>query len=192
VSVGTPAVYIGGPDEVRGRYTLAIWESDCAPILSGRELMGSPKLFGQIPDVDITMPEFTFSCAEYGAPLVEGTLSGLSGLTAEQLAPLTAAGRESVGLNWKYLPGLDGEPDADYPTALYMSTPYDWARRGTGSVRFGTPSDAEAPYSGRIARALAKLPLLELRDAVALHASDCALYRNKTRRLDRPCPRDKE
>src|SRR6266704_3560737 len=189
VSVGTPAVSVGGPDEVRGRYTLAIWESDCAPILAGRELMGSPKLFGQIPDVDVTAPEFSFSCAEYDALLVEGTLHDMSELTSEQLAPLTAAGRESVGLNWKYLPGLDGEPDADYPTALYMSTPYDWARRGSGSVRFGTPSDAEAPYSGKIARALAKLPLLELRDAVALHASGCVLYRNKTSRLARPSPR---
>jgi hypothetical protein len=67
-----------------------------------------------------------------------------------------------------------------------MSTPYDWARRGNGSARFGTPSDAEAPYSGKIARVLAKLPLLELRDAVVLHAAGCALYRDMTRRLDRP------
>jgi hypothetical protein len=192
VSLGTPAVYVGGPEEVRGRYTLAIWESDCAPILAGRELMGSPKLFGQIPDVDVTEPEFTFSCREYDALLVEGTLHDLADLSAEQLAPLTAAGRNSVGLNWKYLPGPDGVPDADYPTALYMSTPYDWARRGAGSVRFGTPSDAEAPYSGKIARALAKLPLLELRDALALHASGCALFRSKTRRLDRPAPAAKE
>jgi acetoacetate decarboxylase len=185
VSVGTPAVYTAGPQQVRGRYTLAIWESDCAPILAGRELMGSPKLFGQIPDVDTTAPEFTFSCSEYDALLVEGTLHDLSGLTAEQLAPLTAAGRNSVGLNWKYIPGPDGTPDADYPTALYMSTPYDRGRRGTGSVRFGTPSDAEAPYSGKIARMLAKVPLLELRDALELHASGCALFRDKTRRLDR-------
>lgn len=192
VSVGTPAVYVGGPEEVRGRYTLAIWESDCAPILAGRELMGSPKLFGQIPDVDVTEPEFTFSCREYDALLVEGTVHDLADLPAEELAPLTAAGRNSVGLNWKYLPGLDGVPDADYPTALYMSTPYDWARRGAGSVRFGTPSDTEAPYSGKIARALAKLPLLELRDALALHASGCALFRSKTRRLDRPAPAEKE
>ncbi len=192
VSVGTPAIYVGGPEEVRGRYTLAIWESDCAPILAGRELMGSPKLFGQIPDVDVTEPEFTFSCREYDALLVEGTLHDLAEVPAEQLATLTAAGRNSVGLNWKYLPGLDGVPDADYPTALYMSTPYDWARRGAGSVRFGTPSDAEAPYSGKIARALAKLPLLALRDALALHASGCALFRSKTRRLDRPAPAEKE
>jgi hypothetical protein len=186
VSVGTPAAYVAGPEEVRGRYTLAIWESDCAPILAGRELMGSPKLFGQIPDVDVTAPEFSFSCREYDALLVEGTLHDLSDLTPEQLAPLTAAGRNSVGLNWKYLPGPDGVPDADYPTALYMSTPYDWARRGTGSVRFGTPSATEAPYSGKIARTLAKLPLIALRDAVVLHASGCALFRDKTRRLDRP------
>jgi len=186
VSVGTPATYVGGPDEVRGRYTLAIWESDCAPILAGRELMGSPKLFGRIPDVDISAAEFTFSCHEYDALLVEGTLHDFSDVTAAELAQFTEAGRHSVGLNWKYVPGLDGQPDVNYPTALYMSTPYDSARRGTGSVRFGTPTDTEAPYSGKITRVLAKLPLLELRDAVTLHASGCALFRDKTRRLDRP------
>ena len=87
----------------------------------------------------------------------------------------------------RFLP-VSSLPDVDYPTALYMSTPYDSGWRGQGSVRFGTPTDVEAPYSAKIARTLAKLPLLELRDAIALHSAGAALYRNKTRRLDRPAP----
>lgn len=191
VAVSASVVCTAGETDMTGRYTLAIWESDCAPVLAGREYMGSPKLFGIIPDVDVSAGEFAFSCTEYDALLVEGTLYSMRPLSAAELAPLTEAGRNSVGLNWKYIPGLGDEPDVDYPTALYMSTPYDSGWRGQGSVRFGTPTDVEAPYSAKIARTLAKLPLLELRDAIALHCAGAALYRNKTRRLDRPTPTER-
>jgi hypothetical protein len=189
VSIGASVVCTASEEDRVGRYTLAIWESDAAPVLAGREYMGSPKLHATIPDVDISAPEFTFSCHEYDALLVEGSLHGMRELTAEELAPFTKAGSNSVGFNWKYVPGLGDEPDVDYPTALYMSTPYDRGWRGQGSVHFGTPTDQEAPYSARITRVLAKLPLLELKDAVALHSSGSSLFRDRTHRLDRPTPK---
>jgi hypothetical protein len=186
VSIGTPAAYVGPGEREVGRYTLAIWESDCAPVLAGREYMGSPKLHAGIPDVDVFAGDYSFGCTEYGAELVTGTVSDLRELTPDELAPITEAGRHSVGLNWKYVPGFGDEPDVSYPTALYMSTPYERGMRGHGSIAFGTPTDREAPYSGKIARTLAKVPLLEHVDTIAVHSSYSYLFRDRTRRLDVP------
>jgi hypothetical protein len=183
-AVSCSVVYVAGASPLDGRFTLAIWESDCAPIIAGREYMGSPKLFGVIPDVDIFAPEFSFRCSEYDAPLLDGTVSEMRELAAGELAPLTEAGRNSRTMNWKYVPGLDGQPDISYPTELYMSTPYDRALRGRGTFSFGTPSDVEAPYSAKIVRTLAKVPLLEHVDTLALHSPYSYLFRDRTRRLD--------
>lgn len=184
VSIGTPAAHVCEPERVSGRYTLAIWESDYAPVIAGREYMGSPKLLAGIADVDIFSGDFSFGCTEYDAPLVTGNVSGMREMTAEELAPLTDAGRNSVGLNWKYIPGFGNKPDVSFPTALYMSTPYDRGMRGQGAVSFGTPTDIEAPYSAKIVRTLAKVPLLEHVDTIAVHSPYSYLYRDRTRRLD--------
>jgi hypothetical protein len=184
VAVGTRADYVGPGDPESGRYTLAIWESDCAPVLAGREYMGSPKLHAAIADVDVFAGDYSFGCDEYGARLVTGTVSDLREMTPEELAPVAEAGRHSVGLNWKYVPGFGDQPDVSYPTALYMSTPYARGMRGHGSISFGTPSDREAPYSAKIARTLSKVPLIEHVDTIAVHSPYSYLFRNRTRRLD--------
>jgi hypothetical protein len=184
VSVGTNAVCIVGEDPPVGSYCLAIWETDTAPILAGRECMGSPKLMGEIADVDVFANSFAFRCSEYGAPLIDGKVSDIREMDADELAPVVAAGEEVVGLNWKYIAGLNGEPDADYPTALYMQFNYERGARGQGAVSFGDPSDQEAPYSAKIVRVLGELPLLEALGSVSLYSSYTYLYRDRTRRLD--------
>lgn len=184
VSVGTNAVCTAGDEPCAGVYTLAIWESDAAPILAGREYMGSPKLMANIPDADIFSSDFSFSCSEYEAKLIEGRVSGVRPMTGDELAPIAAAGKAHVGLNWKYIPGLQDEPDASYPTALYMQHNYERGARGTGAVEFGTPDEQEAPYSAKIVRVLAALPLLEQVRAVSLNSTHSYLFRERTRRLD--------
>jgi acetoacetate decarboxylase len=183
-SVRVNVVCVCTPKPIPGSYTLAIWESDCAPILAGREYMGSPKLFGVIPDVDIFAGEFSFRCSEYDAPLLDGTASRMREMTAEELAKAKEAGRSPESFNWKYIPGYADEPDISYPTALYMSHDYDRGMRGHGIFSFGTPTDTEAPYSAKIVRTLAKIPLLEHVDTVSLHSAYSYLFRDRTRRLD--------
>lgn len=173
-------------EPISARYTLAIWESDPAPVLAGREVMGSPKLYAEIPDADVLRPSHRFTCSEYSALLVEAEAHDMVQLSTHELAPIRAAGREAIGLNWKYIPGLDGEPDASYPTALYMSFDYDEAWRGQGSFTFGTPSDTEAPYSAKIVRVLREIPVGDHVSTISLHSPNTTLFRDRTRRLDRP------
>jgi len=186
VSVSANVVCVCTPEPIAGPYTLAIWESDCAPILAGREYMGSPKLFGVIPDADIFEGEFSFRCSEYEAPLVDGTVSQMREMTPAELEAAAEAGRNRVGFNWKYIPGFGDEPDISYPTALYMAYQFDRGARGHGTFSFGTPTDIEAPYSAKIVRTLAKLPLLEHVDTISLHSAYSYLFRDRTRRLDVP------
>jgi acetoacetate decarboxylase len=184
VNVGCNVLCVAGAEPFLGRYTLAIWESDAAPVLAGREYMGSPKLIAEIPDVDVFASEFSFSASEYGTPLIQATASEMRPMTDDELAPIYEAGLNTVGLNWKYIPGLDGEPDISYPTALYMKFTHDRGARGQGSVSFGSPTDTEAPYSARIVRVLGQLPLLEHIDTMSVHSPYSYLFRDQTRRLD--------
>jgi acetoacetate decarboxylase len=185
VSISTNVNCNAGEDPIAGPYTLAMWESDAAPILAGRELMGCPKMMGNIPDVDVFANSFSFRCCEYEAQLVEGSVSDTREMNADELEPFVEAGKNWVNFNWKYIPGLDGEPDADYPTALYGKATYERGVRGHGRVSFGAPTDQAAPYSAKIVRGLAEIPLLEHVDAVSLYSSYGYLFRERTRRLDK-------
>jgi acetoacetate decarboxylase len=184
LTVGAPAIYRGSDEPVIGQYTLAIWENDCAPIIAGRELMGSPKRYAVIPDADITQVSFEVECREYDSRLVTAVARNMTAVTNDELAVLVQQGQSAVGLNWKYIPSTDGTADVDYPTALYMQLPYVAAWRGEGDVTLGEPTFEEAPYSSHIVRALACLPRLENRGVLATHAVGASLFRERTRRLD--------
>jgi hypothetical protein len=177
-------VCVSTDEPIHGPYPIAIWENDCAPIIAGREYLGSPKLMAAIDDVDVFASDFSFGCSEYGAQLVSGKVTQTRELTPEEIAPISVAGRESVSLGWKYIPGVGGDVDADYPTVGYMSSLYDRGMRGRGRFSFGAPTSTEAPYSARIAERLAALPLYEHVDTLSLHSSQSRLFRDRVYRLD--------
>jgi acetoacetate decarboxylase len=172
-------------DDLVAPYVLAVWETDCAPILAGRELMGAPKLSATIGDFDVEGPEYSVDCCEYGSLLVRTDFHGMCELPATETGALAAAGAKSLSYLWKYIPGLESGPDADYPVVIEMALPIRKAWKGTATTTFGTPSDVEAPFSARIVRTLAQLPVLEPLDAVATWAPGSSLFRDRTRRLDR-------
>lgn len=166
-------------------FGLAIWESDCAPIVAGRELMGAPKLFGNIPPIEVSGADHGFECREYDALLVHARVSGLRELSAAEVAAKRELQHKSWVYYWKYIPGVSGEPDADYPVAIKLHTPFVRMWQGCGALELGIPSPREAPYSHRILQRLAALPRRSDLTANAWHANGCTLYRNLTRRLDR-------
>lgn len=165
-------------------YVIAIWESDTAPILAGRELMGAPKLFGTIPPNEIGGHDHDFSCHEYDALLVRGSLSNLTEIPADKVAIAAERAKSAWGWYWKHIPGPGGVPDADYPVGMKMWTPFTRMWRGSGSFEWGTPDARTAPYSHAIITAMRALPVLGDVRAVAWHATNCTLFRDQTRRWD--------
>lgn len=181
VAIYAAAVY--PPEKLSGAFGLAVWESDCAPVISGREYMGTPKLFGRVSDADIDAKNFGFTCHEYEGLLLAAELSSMAPLEGAELETVREAGRNRTSFNWKYIPSCSGPPDADYPVANFVSYPWDRAWRGTGGVTFHRPDDRTAPYSGKIARTLADLPVLEQLPSFAGYCSGASIHRDRSRRL---------
>jgi len=172
-------------DRATNQFGLVIWESDCAPILAGRELMGAPKLFGQIPAVAVSGDDHAFECREYDALLFRASVYRLRELSPAEVADKREQQAKSWVYYWKYIPGVRGEPDANYPVAIKLRTPFERMWRGEASLEFGTPSATQAPYSHRIVQRLAELPRQSEPRSSAWHATGCTLLRDQTRRLDK-------
>ena len=166
-------------------FCLVIWESDYAPVVAGRELMGAPKLVADIPEIAAVGENHTFVCREYESTLLRAQVMELTELPREEVARASATQRSnpiSVGY-WKYIPGVDGKPDANYPVGISMDTPFVRMWKGKGAVEFGAPSAKEAPYSRHIISKLAGLPRVSDVTSSAFQAKNCTLFRERTRRL---------
>jgi len=50
VGVNLSAVFAGKKDRSVWNFAAVLWENDIIPIITGRELLGAPKLYADIPD----------------------------------------------------------------------------------------------------------------------------------------------
>ena len=167
VGVHVSAVFRDEHEVIAAPFSLVTWENDANPIISGREFLGTPKLYGEIPDVPVGEPELGFSCSEYGCPILRADLRNLRERTMPELAELNRVGGTYLRLLWKYIPGPGGVPDADYPTVLHQQAEYERAWVGEGEAAFLGCTPAQAPMSSRVVARLAVLPVVERRPAVA-------------------------
>jgi len=158
VTVGISAMLETDDGRVRGSYMPVVWVDEHIPIQIGREFLGYAKVPGELADVRRTADTAHFELSERGTVLLEGQATGLAPVPAERLEAMRAAAKETSVLGWKYIPSVDGEPDADYPLQIMLE--FDWAEvfAGEGSITFATPAWAEAPVASRIVEALSRLP----------------------------------
>jgi len=182
VRVAFAAAFHGEVDTLVAPYAPVMWESDAAPIILGRERGGYAKIFGRIPDLQEREQGCSFECYEYNARLLKAEVADWTPMVGEQLAALRQRASEAVTLGWKYIPGIDAEPDANYPTRQVMHYDYDRAWTGNATVSFDTPDADEAPYSAHIVAALRRLPILRYEPATMVQGS-MKLPRNDVRRL---------
>jgi len=168
------AAYRGEQDVVSGDFVSVMWESIADPIMPGREELGLPKLFAEIPPLRSDGNDTVMTASWDGFQFLETRLDGLhlQPWPTDREAPAEVthlglggdAGRQR--LYYKYIPrtGDWGEADAAYATASAPSN-YDmkvlqtW--QGPGTVAF-TPSRWEdLPTFSHITNALAGLPIVE-------------------------------
>ena len=188
VSVRVTSTYTGDSEQVVRPFALVIWESDYAPVVAGRELMGAPKLVADIPPVELGPDDHGFECREYGTALVRGRVHGLTPVAEEEVARRRSAAAAGGSYFWKFIPGPGGVPDADYPVRISMTTPFVRMWQGQGELEWGTPSATEAPYSARIVERLSRLPRQSDISTTVWHAESCILSRKDTVRLDVQSP----
>jgi acetoacetate decarboxylase len=182
LNVAVSAVHDGSDGSLAASFPLVIWENNTMPIIAGRELHGNPKIYGEVSDVigDATSDDsISFQVAEYGSPLITGSVTGLRESSSEAVARTNAGSAEALIFGWRLIPNADGTIAIDEPTLIRGSSTFEHVWTGEGSIELHARSVDEAPFSSAVTAALAELPRIEARRA--FHGLGSAkLFRNKT------------
>jgi acetoacetate decarboxylase len=173
--VGVSARY-QGEETVDGLHILVMWENRTVPIVTGRELIGIPKLHADITSI---------------RGVEEGTLRAGASVWGHEVMRLDVVGckeqnllvRRTAQKRVNSNPWL-GPPDASYPMVVWNEVKIDRLELGeAGSVEFGTADESDLGQLAAIGRALRTLPVGEMMFAAHVKGS-AVLALNRSRRLN--------
>jgi acetoacetate decarboxylase len=176
--VQVAARFDGEHDHVEGDYIPIIFENDTWPILGGREDLGVPKLYSDISPVK-TLPNGHLRCEAslWGHLLFGIDLAPLAKQNA--IVRLAASKRinERFTLAYKYIPSLDGPPDADYPTISKNDTKIEvlWLGK-SGEIYFGNAGVEDIARLVPLVDAVKALPVRKLTQTLRLRGSMVLRY----------------
>lgn len=181
--VGVSARY-EGEESVDGLCILVMWENRTLPIISGREMIGIPKGFADITSIRAVEEEKLRATASvWGHEVMRLDVLGCQ----EQNLIVRRTAQKRVNaipwLGYKYIPALDGPPDASYPMVVWNEVNIDqlWLGAG-GSVEFGTADESDLDLPAAVTRALRSLPMGDV--VFAAHTRGSAILRlDRSRRL---------
>lgn len=167
ITVNISAVYHGDAQAVHAPYCLVMWENMTDPILAGRELLGVPKIYADIPDHQQTGGVWYTRASHFGNKIMDMSIEGLMELPAENIEEMNKGGKESTLFGWKYFPAT-GQPGASVSHAtLFPSesvTKQAWI--GQGKINWHHLTWEQNPTQFHIVNAIADLPILEMRLAL--------------------------
>ena len=184
VSVNIAAVFQGKKERIEGDYCLVIWENSFLPIPLGREVLGAPKIYADIPDHWSRGSSKGWVAAENGHALCVGELSELKAVTSDEVEEMSKQ-PPRPWMGWKFIPSIDrASSDISYPTLLpsfQIENLQAWT--GNGQVRFFPRKFEETPIGHMAASTLARLPVLEVKESSVITAS-MTLISNDCRSLE--------
>jgi len=162
LGVNAEVRFNGERDQVDGSYCLVLWEDDTDAIISGREILGIPKIFADIEDHKVLKGEWTTTASLRGHKIVDMTLDGLTPVEPEPAAEMKQAMTASNWMGWKYIPNI-GRPGAALSHATLVPTRAMPERIWTasGTVEWHKLTWEQNPTQSHIANALADLPIVE-------------------------------
>ena len=180
--IGVTARYEHAGEIIVAPYPVVIWVNEVPSMLSGREFLGFPKLYAEIPQLTEEGDRIGFSASEYGNKFLDGHVRLTKKCSDSTLAKIQAAANP-YSFGWKYVAGPGGTVDADYATLFRMEWQYKEAWHAEGEVNFIVGTPRELPLSGPSVRALAALPVVARKPAFAVKAT-ATIYRDAIRRLE--------
>lgn len=162
-----PARWLGEED-VSGYFVPVLWESMADPILTGREELGWPKIFAQIPVPAINAGRWHATASWEGFAFLD--------IEARDFAPGEAPAPAGPMMFHKYMPrtGDWGEADVDHFTVTSPDEPAPQiksASRGNGRFQFHPARWEDMPTQYPIVNALAALPLSNFGPATLVETS---------------------
>ncbi len=169
VGVNLSAVFKGKKDHLAGNYAIVLWENDAHPIIQGREVLGTPKVFADIPDPQQSDNRWQFHCSLYGNRLVEGEIKNATQLDDTERQLIEDMASDNLWMGWKYIPKTDWSgPEVSYPTVVPYKLTISQAWLGEGSHKFFETTWEKAPTSAHVMRGLRTLVVKEYRTAVII------------------------
>jgi Acetoacetate decarboxylase (ADC) len=188
VNVEVPVTYTGKHETVQGGLCLSIWEGRPDAIITGREELGFPKLFADIPDVRLNPDSGAVSgeASWLGFKFFEMEMHGFEQVPVDSMRLLGAPGGP---IHYKYMPrtGPFGSAGADvtYVTASHPlhgastntspikfedTTFKKWKAKG-GSVKWHRATFEQLPTTCHVVNGVADLDILEVVSAEMIEFS---------------------
>ncbi|MCX4140683.1 acetoacetate decarboxylase family protein [Paraburkholderia sp. SEWSISQ10-3 4] len=135
LNVEVPVTYTGKTETIDGAFCPVLFEGLPDAILTGREELGFPKLFAEIPDlnVDLSAGTASGSASWFGFEFFEIDLYGLTEISGDKRLP----GPGGATLFYKYMPrsGQFGSGGCDIAYAT-TSQPLPGAAGDTSPIKF--------------------------------------------------------
>ena len=185
VAVTASAVFNGEHEQLEGQYSLVWWENLADAILSGREMTGIPKIFGDIPDHSVVDGEWQTGVSHFGNKILDMSIKNLRTPTPEEIeaAALANEGKDHP-MAWRYLPNVGGfGPAISEPTTFPSDSIYRSAQIGEGAIDWKHLTWEENPTQCHIANALADLPILTYLPAMVTTGSTNLFVPNRMPRV---------
>jgi len=182
--VQVEALFDGKEDQTKGDYILVMFENQTWPIIGGREDLGIPKLYCNVSQIK-TVPSGNIRCeaSYWGHFLMRLELEK----PKKQNSIIRLATSKMINsrpwLGYKYIPSLDGTPDADYPTISFNDVKLDelWFSK-SGSLTFGEADENEIGHLMVLLVNLRSLPILRIKQCLKFRGSAVLRY-DKSRKL---------
>ncbi|RJP75265.1 MAG: hypothetical protein C4532_00625 [Candidatus Abyssobacteria bacterium SURF_17] len=172
VNVNVSARFEGKRDKAEGNFALVLWENDFFPIMLGREVLGAPKLYAEIPDAWMRDGKRGFTASENGTLLLEGEIWDLREATPEEMQAMAEQNKGKIWMGWKYIPSCDLRgADVSNATALPAKSDIKNVWMGQGKVTFHEVAWEKAPLSSRVVNVLNKLPVVQYQGALMTRGS---------------------
>lgn len=183
-AIQVSAKFNGEKDHIEGDYIIVMFENQTWPIICGREDLGIPKLFADVSPIKIYSDGSLICEASYWGHLLFGLELSPPKIQNRMVKLVVSKIINSrPWLGYKYIPSLEGPPDAEYPTISYNDTTIEklWFA-DTGTVRFGNASSNDIGQLKIIIDALKTLKIKKIKRVLHIQGSTILRY-DKSRRL---------
>ncbi len=160
VTITAPVRFNGKKDHIDAAYPLVVWENRTAPILTGREQTGVPKIFADIEDLHIYRPHYATSVSYEGNTFLSINFEANGSMTGKDLEQAKIQFKSCDSIGWRYIPKV-GAPGADLSQFILFpqSMEVDKAYAGKGTLQWTELSVMQNPRQYHIIKALASLPV---------------------------------
>jgi len=177
VYVDFPVLYSGKTETIAGAFCAVLWEGIPDAIMTGREELGFPKLFADIPPLKRDRQQGTAGgeASWFGHKFFEIELQGLKEVSGDKKLP----GSDGPALHYKYMPrtsisGAEGKDLAYVTTSLpppgaggdaspikFGDSNFKKWKGTAGTILWRRATFEQLPTTFHVVNGLADLPILE-------------------------------